>query len=88
MVTNNNGHKRLLSIKKIPIISGIEKHIVCIADDITTQHFLEKEMLISLKNIFKEKNDEIDFNLSKIKQTLDDSRQIVTDHLGKNDLEV
>ena len=72
-MTNKFGNKRLLNIKKLPI----DKYIVCIANDITDQYFIEEKMLKSLKTIFNEKTAIIDNNLDQIKQTLDDSKEIV-----------
>lgn len=82
-LTNNSNERRLLHIKKIPVINEDNNYIVCIAEDITDQYHLEKEMINSFKEIFDEKTAIIDQNLSQIKQTLNDSREIVDTHLNK-----
>lgn len=80
-LTNKSGQKRLLSIKKIPVTDETRNYIICIADDITEQYNLEKKVLDSLRNTFEEKSAIIDNNLDQIKQTLDDSRELVNKHI-------
>jgi hypothetical protein len=80
-LTNRSDDKRLLHIKKIPVTNDTDTYIVCIADDITDQYYLEKDMLTSFKYIFEEKTQQIDYNLDQIKQTLEESKDIIDKQL-------
>jgi len=82
-LTNRSNDRRLLNIKKILVEDDSNTYIVCIADDITERYYLEKEMMLSFKTIFEEKTQIIDKNFNQIKQTLDESKEIINNHMTK-----